>query len=37
MPNLEIIEVKNTGHMIPQDKPEEFVKLIKNFLEKVEV
>jgi hypothetical protein len=36
MPNLEIIEVKNTGHMI-HNTNQRFVKLIKNFLEKVEV
>jgi pimeloyl-ACP methyl ester carboxylesterase len=36
MPNLEIIEVIGTGHMIPQDKPEEFEILVKKFLETVE-
>ena len=35
MPDLEVVEVKNTGHMIPQDVPEEFERLIRGFLEKV--
>lgn len=33
---LDVIEVKGTGHMIPQDKPEEFEILVRRFLEKVE-
>ena len=35
MPDLEVVEVKNTGHMIPQDVPEEFERLVRSFLEKV--
>jgi pimeloyl-ACP methyl ester carboxylesterase len=35
MPDLEVVEVKNTGHMIPQDVPEEFERLVRGFLEKV--
>jgi pimeloyl-ACP methyl ester carboxylesterase len=35
VPNIETIKVKGTGHMIPQDRPEEFEKLIKGFLERV--
>jgi pimeloyl-ACP methyl ester carboxylesterase len=34
--NLELIEVLDTGHMIPQDKPVEFERLVKKFLEKIE-
>jgi pimeloyl-ACP methyl ester carboxylesterase len=34
--NIEAIVVEGTGHMIPQDKPEEFEKLIQSFLKKVE-
>jgi len=35
MPDLEAVEVKNTGHMIPQDVPEKFERLVRGFLEKV--
>jgi len=35
LPNLETIVVKETGYMIPQDKPEEFERLAKQFLDKV--
>jgi pimeloyl-ACP methyl ester carboxylesterase len=35
VPDIEAIKVKGTGHMIPQDRPEEFEKLIKGFLERV--
>jgi len=34
LPSLESIVVKGTGHMIPQDKPAEFEKLVKKFLAK---
>jgi pimeloyl-ACP methyl ester carboxylesterase len=34
LPNLESIVVKGTGHMIPQEKPAEFEKLVKKFLTK---
>ena len=36
VPDIEAIVVEGTGHMIPQDKPEEFEKLIRSFLRKVE-
>ena len=32
LPSLESIVVKGTGHMIPQDKPAEFERLVKKFL-----
>ena len=35
MPDLEVVEVKNIGHMIPQDVPEEFERLVRLFLDKV--
>ena len=35
MSDLEVVEVENTGHMIPQDVPEEFERLVRGFLEKV--
>jgi pimeloyl-ACP methyl ester carboxylesterase len=35
IPDLEVIEVKNADHMIPQDVPEEFERLVRGFLEKV--
>jgi len=35
MPSLEAVEVRNTGHMIPQDVPDEFERLVRGFLEKV--
>ncbi len=35
MPDLEVVEVKNTGHMIPQDVPEEFERLVRGFFERV--
>jgi pimeloyl-ACP methyl ester carboxylesterase len=35
MPELEVVEVENTGHMIPQDVPEEFERLVRGFLDKV--
>ena len=35
MPELEFVEVENTGHMIPQDVPEEFERLVRGFLRKV--
>jgi pimeloyl-ACP methyl ester carboxylesterase len=35
MPDLEVVEVKNADHMIPQDVPEEFERLVRGFLEKV--
>ena len=35
MPELEVVEVKKTGHMIPQDVPDEFERLVRGFLEKV--
>ena len=31
--SLETVVVKGTGHMIPQDKPEEFERLVKRFLD----
>ena len=34
--DIKAIIVDGTGHMIPQDKPEEFEKLVRNFLKKVE-
>jgi len=35
MSGIEVVEVENTGHMIPQDVPEEFERLVRGFLEKV--
>ncbi len=35
VPDIEAIKVKSTGHMIPQDRPEEFEKLVKAYLERV--
>jgi pimeloyl-ACP methyl ester carboxylesterase len=35
LPELDIVEVENTGHMIPQDVPEEFERLVRGFLNKV--
>jgi pimeloyl-ACP methyl ester carboxylesterase len=35
IPDLEVVEVKKTGHMIPQDVPDEFERLVRDFLEKV--
>jgi esterase len=35
LPSLDAVVVKGTGHMIPQEKPEEFEMLIKQFLGKV--
>jgi esterase len=35
MPNVEIIDVEDTGHMIPQDVPEKFEELIRGFLNRV--
>ena len=35
VPDIEAIKVKGTGHMIPQDRPEEFEKLVKGFLKRV--
>ena len=35
MSNLDVVVVENTGHMIPQDVPEEFERLIRSFLKKV--
>lgn len=35
LPGLETVVVRGAGHMIPQEKPEEFEKLIKQFLMKV--
>jgi pimeloyl-ACP methyl ester carboxylesterase len=35
VPDLEAVEVKKTGHMIPQDVPEEFERLVRGFLKKV--
>jgi pimeloyl-ACP methyl ester carboxylesterase len=32
---MESVVVRGTGHMIPQDKPEEFERLVKLFLRKV--
>lgn len=34
LPSIESIVVKGTGHMIPQDKPAEFEKLVRGFLNK---
>ena len=34
MPNIEIIDVEGTGHMIPQDVPKKFEELIRGFLKK---
>ena len=36
LPDLEAVVVKGAGHMIPQEKPEEFEKLIKQFLARVD-
>jgi len=33
--DIEAIVVDETGHMIPQDRPEEFEKLVRGFLERV--
>ncbi len=35
VPKIEVIEVKGTGHMIPQDVPERFEELITGFLAKI--
>jgi pimeloyl-ACP methyl ester carboxylesterase len=35
MPNVEIIDVEGTGHMIPQDVPEKFEELIRGVLNRV--
>jgi pimeloyl-ACP methyl ester carboxylesterase len=35
VPDIEAIVVDGTGHMIPQDRPEEFEKLVRGFLERV--
>jgi pimeloyl-ACP methyl ester carboxylesterase len=35
LPNLDVIVVSGTGHMIPQDKPEEFEGLVRRFLRKL--
>ena len=35
MPDIEAIKVRGAGHMIPQDRPEEFEKLVKGFLDRV--
>lgn len=35
MPNVEIIEVEGTGHMIPQDVPDEFESLVRGFLKRI--
>jgi len=35
VPNIEVVEVKGTGHMIPQDVPEKFEELITGFLAKI--
>jgi pimeloyl-ACP methyl ester carboxylesterase len=36
IPNLELVVVPDTGHMIPQDKPSEFERLVKQFLVEIE-
>jgi len=36
LPSLEAEVVNGAGHMIPQEKPEEFEKLVRRFLDKVE-
>ena len=35
MPDLEVVEVENASHMIPQDAPDEFEGLVRGFLQKV--
>ena len=35
VPDIEAVVVEGTGHMIPQDRPEEFEKLVRGFLERV--
>jgi pimeloyl-ACP methyl ester carboxylesterase len=35
IPNITIIDVEGTGHMIPQDVPEKFAELIRGFLKSV--
>ncbi len=35
LPELDVVEVENTGHMIPQDVPEEFERLVRGFLNRV--
>jgi pimeloyl-ACP methyl ester carboxylesterase len=35
VPDIEAIKVKGTGHMIPQNRPKEFEKLVKAYLERV--
>lgn len=35
LPSIETAVFKGTGHMIPQDKPEEFERFVKKFLSKV--
>ena len=35
VPRLEVVVVEGTGHMIPQDKPEEFLRLVRGFLDGV--
>jgi len=37
MPDLDVEIVKDTGHMIPQDRPEEFERLVKDFLNKLDL
>ncbi|MCW4048994.1 MAG: alpha/beta hydrolase [Candidatus Bathyarchaeota archaeon] len=35
MIDIDVVVVKGTGHMIPQDKPEEFEELVRRFLKKL--
>jgi pimeloyl-ACP methyl ester carboxylesterase len=37
IPDLVVEVVKDTGHMIPQDKPEKFEKLVRDFLNKLDL
>ena len=35
LPDLQAVVVRRAGHMIPQERPEEFEVLVRRFLDKV--